>query len=150
MTTGLMLLVLLFAAPLVLLVMGFGVMVAAAHVRNWLARPRGPELIVPSWRVTEAQARRVIVEGDDLAACAEDDRRAVAALLAEDRANVARLRREAARSKVIQHGNAAEGSEGSKTVVERVPDPSDHTAQAEAVALLRQYLLPARRDRRGR
>lgn len=145
MSSGLMILIGLFVAPLVLLVGGFAVMIAAAHLRNWMARPRGPELIVPSWRITEQRDRRVVVQGDDPVACAEDDRRAVAALLAADRECVARLRRAKAGPRVIAHGNAAEGSEGAVTVVEVVPAGPE--ALAEAEALMRQFRLPARHRR---
>lgn len=142
MTSGLMMIVALFCAPLILLVAGFVVMICVANLRNWMARPRGPELIVPSWRITEQRDRRVVVQGDDPVACAEDDRRAVAALLAADRDLVAAMRRMKPRQRVIRHG-LPEGSEGAVTVVEVVP--TGPVAWAEAEAIRRQFGMPARR-----
>lgn len=141
MASGLMILALLFAAPLVLLVIGFGLMIAVAYLRNWRDRPKGPELIELSWRSVERQARRVVVEGEDPVACAEDDRRAVAALLAADREVVASLRHAKPRQRVIRHG-LPEGSEGSMTVVEVVP--AGAAARREAAAFERQFRLPVR------
>lgn len=150
MTAGVMVLIGLLVAPLGLLVIGFAVMVVAAHLRNWRNRQRGPELIEPSWRVVEARDRRVVVDGDDPVACAEDDRRAVAALLEADREVVAAMRRAKTGPRVIAHGNAPEGADDAVTVVETVPDPRDPAARAEAEAMRRQFGMPARRDRRGR
>jgi hypothetical protein len=145
MATGVMVLMALFAVPLALLLVGFGAMVLIAHLRNWLTRTKGPELIAPPWRSVEERDRRVVVQGDDPVACAEDDRRAVAALLAADRAYVASKRRAMAGPRVLRHGNADEGSEGTVTVVEVVP--AGAAARREADALARQFRLPAKPDR---
>lgn len=146
MAAGVMISIGLFCVPLGLLVIGFAVMVAFAHLRNWRDRPRGPELIARSPRLVEQARLTAVIEGDDLAACAEDDRRAVAALLAADRELVAAMRRTKAGSRVLRHGNAVEGTEGTVTVVEVVP--AGAAARREADALARQFRLPAKPDRR--